>query len=153
MRQLEPCGSSLISIFSWPDVDNFKYYNDKYGHQQGDNLIRELAKIISSSIRKDVDSVYRYGGDEFAVVLPHVKQQQALEVAQRIRTRYKERNLEPTSLRLGMAKLKGSSDSLEENLWMLLRTADKSLYLAKRNGGDQACDRKKEVLLAYAIFL
>ncbi len=135
------------------DVDNFKYYNDKYGHQQGDNLIRELAKIISSSIRKDVDSGYRYGGDEFAVVLPHVKQQQALEVAERIRTRYKERNLEPTSLSIGMAKLKSSSDSLEENLWTLLRTADKSLYLVKRKGGDQVCERKEEVLLAHAIFL
>jgi diguanylate cyclase (GGDEF)-like protein len=126
------------------DVDNFKCFNDKYGHQQGDRLIRELAEVISGSIRKDVDSGYRYGGDEFAVVLPHVERNQALEVAERIRTTYNKRNLAYTSLSIGLAKLKGSSDSLEESIWMLLRKADMALYIAKEKGGDQVRDETYE---------
>ncbi len=122
------------------DVDNFKRYNDKHGHQRGDNLIKELAKIISSNIRKDVDSAYRYGGDEFAVILPQIQRQQALKVAERILTSYKAINLEHTSLSIGLAKLKGSSDLLEEGVWTLLRKADIALYLVKGKGGGQVCD-------------
>ncbi len=127
------------------DVDNFKPYNDKHGHQQGDNLIRELAKIIAGNIRKDVDSAYRYGGDEFAVVLPQVQRQQAHEVAERILTSYKARNLEHTSISIGLAKLKGSSDLLEEGVWTLLRKADIALYLAKGKGGSQVRDETDEL--------
>lgn len=127
------------------DVDNFKPYNDKHGHQQGDNLIREVAKIIAGNIRKEVDSAYRYGGDEFAVVLPQIQRQQAHEVAERIVTRYQASNLEDTSLSIGLAKLKGSSDLLEEAVWMLLRKADTALYLAKGKGGSQVRDEKDEL--------
>jgi diguanylate cyclase (GGDEF)-like protein len=119
------------------DIDNFKVYNDKYGHQQGDRLLQELARIILRSIRDNVDSGYRYGGDEFAATILHTNPQQALMVAERLRTEYNERNLVPTSLSIGIAKLKNSHGTLEEDLDDLIRKADQALYLAKNNGGDQ----------------
>jgi diguanylate cyclase (GGDEF)-like protein len=88
------------------DIDNFKVYNDKHGHQQGDRILQELARIILRSIRENVDSGYRYGGDEFAATILHANPQQALMVAERLRTEYNERNLVPTSLSIGIAKLK-----------------------------------------------
>lgn len=119
------------------DIDNFKVYNDKYGHQQGDRLLQELARIILRSIRENVDSGYRYGGDEFAATILHANPQQALMVAERLRTEYNKRNLLPTSLSIGIAKLKNSHGTLEEDLDDLIRKADQALYLAKNNGGDQ----------------
>ena len=119
------------------DLDNFKGYNDRHGHQQGDKLLRELAKITLGNIRRDVDSAYRYGGDEFAVVLPHVNRDQALIVAERFLTEYNKRNLGSTSLSIGLAKLEVSSETLEENLHELINEADQALYDAKTNGGNQ----------------
>ena len=119
------------------DIDNFKIYNDKYGHQQGDRLLQELARILLRSIRENVDSGYRYGGDEFAATILHTNPQQALMVAERLRTEYNARNLVPTSLSIGIAKLKNSHGTLEEDLDDLIRKADQALYLAKNNGGDQ----------------
>ncbi|MCG6946977.1 MAG: diguanylate cyclase [Deltaproteobacteria bacterium] len=119
------------------DIDNFKVYNDKYGHQQGDRLLQELAQIITRSIRENVDSGYRYGGDEFAATILHANPQQALMVAERLRAEYNAKNLVPTSLSIGIAKLKNSHRTLEEDLDGLIREADQALYLAKNNGGDQ----------------
>jgi diguanylate cyclase (GGDEF)-like protein len=119
------------------DIDNFKVYNDKYGHQQGDRLLKELAQIITRCIRENVDSGYRYGGDEFAATILHANPQQVLMVAERLRAEYNAKNLVPTSLSIGIAKLKDSHRTLEEDLNGLIREADQALYLAKNNGGDQ----------------
>jgi two-component system, cell cycle response regulator len=119
------------------DIDNFKVYNDKYGHQQGDRLLKELAQIITRCIRENVDSGYRYGGDEFAATILHANPQQVLMVAERLRAEYNAKNLVPTSLSIGIAKLKNSHRTLEEDLNGLIREADQALYLAKNNGGDQ----------------
>ena len=119
------------------DVDDFKTYNDKYGHQQGDRLLRELAQIIKRNIRLNVDSGYRYGGDEFAVTVIHANPRQAVMVAERFRKEYNERNLIPTSLSIGIAKLKNSTNDMDQDLDNMIREADQALYLAKNNGGDQ----------------
>jgi diguanylate cyclase (GGDEF)-like protein len=119
------------------DIDNFKVYNDKYGHQQGDRLLKELAQIITRCIRENVDSGYRYGGDEFAATILHANPQQVLMVAERLRAEYNAKNLVPTSLSIGIAKLKNSLRTLVENLDALIREADQALYLAKNNGGYQ----------------
>ena len=119
------------------DIDNFKTYNDKYGHQQGDRLLKELAEIISRNIRNNVDSGYRYGGDEFAVTVLHANPRQALMVAERFCKEYNEKILLPTSLSIGIAKLKNSSNNLEQDLDDMIREADQALYLAKNNGGNQ----------------
>jgi diguanylate cyclase (GGDEF)-like protein len=121
------------------DLDGLKAFNDEYGHQQGDNLLRQLAKIILVNVRKDVDSAYRYGGDEFAVVLPHAKRQQALMVADRLIRGFNKVSAPSTSLSIGLAKLERSGETLKENLESLLRRADQAVYCAKINGGNQVC--------------
>jgi diguanylate cyclase (GGDEF)-like protein len=119
------------------DLDGLKTYNDEYGHQQGDNLLRQLAKVISGNVRKDVDSAYRYGGDEFSVVLPHANLQQALTVADRLIRSFKKISAYSTSLSIGLAKLENSGETLRENLESLIRRADQAVYCAKTKGGNQ----------------
>ena len=121
------------------DVDHFKKYNDKLGHQKGDELLKELARLMLLNSRDNVDSVYRYGGDEFAVIIPHAEHKQAIMVARRLRRKFNAGNLGPTSLSMGMAQLDGGLNTIENDLENLLRTADQYLYLAKNNGGDQLC--------------
>jgi len=127
------------------DLDGLKPYNDKFGHQQGDNLLRGLAEVILENIRKDVDSAYRYGGDEFAIILPHANRQQALMVAQRLLKSFNSRSASSNSLSIGLAKLEDSYQTLEENIENLIRIADQALYHAKANGGDQVCDERGQI--------
>lgn len=119
------------------DVDNFKDYNDHFGHQKGDELLKELARLMMLYSRDNVDSVYRYGGDEFAVIIPHAEHKQAMMVAKRLRSKFNMCKLGSASLSMGMAQLQGGLNTLEHDLENLLRTADQYLYLAKNNGGDQ----------------
>ena len=75
------------------DLDHFKEYNDTFGHLEGDRALKETGRIILSSIREKVDSGCRYGGDEFAVVLPGSDKKQASDVAGRIRNLVKKKKL------------------------------------------------------------
>jgi diguanylate cyclase (GGDEF)-like protein len=122
------------------DLDGLKVYNDEYGHQRGDNLLRQLAKVISGNVRKDVDSAYRYGGDEFSVVLPHANRQQVLMIADRLIRGFKEIGGPSTSLSIGLAKLESFGETLKEDLESLIRRADQAVYYAKTKGGDQVCN-------------
>jgi len=125
------------------DLDGLKQYNDQYGHQEGDYLLRGLAEVILENIRKEADSAYRYGGDEFAVILPHANRQQALMVAQRLLKSFNSRSVSSNnSLSIGLAMLKDSHETLIENIDNLIRIADKALYHAKNNGGNQVCDER-----------
>ncbi|MFP3869682.1 MAG: diguanylate cyclase [Syntrophobacteria bacterium] len=121
------------------DIDHFKRYNDKFGHQQGDKVLKELARIMNYYSRNNVDSVYRYGGDEFAVIIPHANHEQAMMVAERLRNKFNESDPGFTSLSIGVAKLEGNIKTLEKDLESLLGAADRFLYLAKQRGGDQIC--------------
>ncbi len=113
------------------DVDNFKVYNDTYGHLKGNEILRGIGEIIRSSIRKDVDSAYRFGGDEFAVILPYADKDTALEIIERIGQRTV-RELDGVSISFGIAPLTGSITARE-----LIHSADKLMYEQKgqsRNG-------------------
>ena len=134
---------SLYLLFI--DLDGFKAYNDKYGHQQGDKLLRALAEVILDNIRKDVDSACRYGGDEFVIILPHAKRQQALMVAERLLNSFNKENVSSTGLSIGLAKLEGSGETLKENLESLIRKVDQAAYRAKINGGNQVCDEQGQI--------
>ncbi|MDF2952777.1 MAG: GAF domain-containing protein [Thermodesulfobacterium sp.] len=72
------------------DLDNFKRYNDSYGHMEGDNCLREVATIMKESIRK-TDLVFRYGGDEFAIIMPNTSLEEAIGVAERLKDAIKEK--------------------------------------------------------------
>lgn len=121
------------------DVDRFKEYNDTFGHQAGDNLLVELASLLSLSVRDNVDTVFRFGGDEFTILFPHLMPDQALKVAERIRERYNKLELEPTHLSIGIAHFKVKSGDVGKDIEDMMLRSDKALYHAKRElGGNQA---------------
>lgn len=115
------------------DVDHFKDYNDSHGHLEGDKVLAELAQIINSSIRQNVDTAYRYGGDEFAVLLIETDSAQAAKVADRIRASFEARAIDHCTLSLGVAALDQEEDGMED----LIRQADEAMYRAKRGGGNR----------------
>ena len=119
------------------DIDNFKKINDTYGHQAGDYVLRELARVVKEQLRVR-DLVARYGGEEFAVLLPGVTFSQAIRIAERIRQAiekhlFRYHNVEiPVTVSIGVAIMR---DGLDETF--LVEKADKALYLAKRMGKNQ----------------
>nr|HID59221.1 diguanylate cyclase [Desulfobacterales bacterium] len=121
------------------DIDRFKDYNDKFGHQKGDRLLKEVATIIFESTRKNVDSGFRYGGDEFAIIIPYVNRDQCHNIAERVRLNYNKRRFEPTSLSLGVAPLINVGSTVDEHIDRLIHNADQALYRCKREGGDKVC--------------
>ena len=117
------------------DIDRFKQLNDRYGHATGDVVLRAVGERISAAIRAS-DTPARYGGEEFAVLLRRANQQQAMDVAERIRQHI--RDIQPTdlgiddpiSVSVGVAV----SESEDVGLPGLIESADKALYRAKREG-------------------
>ena len=114
------------------DIDEFKYYNDTYGHLEGDKVLCEVGEIVSNSIRGNVDSGYRYGGDEFVVVLPEANKDQAFSVADRIRTSFNNAGLVDVTLSIGLIEYR-----IEYDPETFVRHADKAMYTAKQSGGDR----------------
>lgn len=117
------------------DLDNFKQYNDLHGHQAGDRLLVETASLFLRSFRENVDSVFRYGGDEFVALLPHLPAAQALSVAERIREKFKLLGFEPTSLSIGIASFIQKLGSIDQDIQDMILRADAALYHAKQSCG------------------
>ncbi|NSW90617.1 MAG: diguanylate cyclase [Firmicutes bacterium] len=126
-------GIPLAVIFL--DIDNFKCYNDTFGHVAGDVVLQKTAEIIKNSIRT-VDIAGRYGGEEFVIILPGTKEEGAVAVAERIRKTIEiypfQHHKVTASLGIALAK---NSDSVDT----LLKRADQSLYQAKRQGKNCFC--------------
>ena len=114
------------------DLDNLKVYNDKHGHLKGDEALRGVAQAVTASIRQDVDTGYRYGGDEFAVILPDSDETEAAEVAERLRKTFENFGFEGTSLSIGLAEI-----DFEEDLDDFVTRADTAMYVAKNSGGNK----------------
>jgi diguanylate cyclase (GGDEF)-like protein len=118
------------------DLDNFKEINDTHGHQVGDLVLQQVARIMMQTAR-DTDAVARYGGDEFVVVLPDTGWQGALTFADRLRRRVDEYTFGPTgspiavTISVGVALARGSDPMSTE---ALLQEADAALYRAKTAG-------------------
>jgi len=131
--------SRFGEIFSliFMDMDLFKNYNDVYGHQAGDEVLKQFGRIINGAIRK-VDIGFRYGGDEFAIILPGSSLDDASRVASRIR-----KGLEaqtdmkgiPQTCSTGIASWPTDGVMREE----IIQSADAALYHAKQTGGNQEC--------------
>jgi diguanylate cyclase (GGDEF)-like protein len=122
------------------DIDHFKSINDTHGHQAGDVALRQMAKLANKCLRSQ-DIFGRYGGEEFAVLLPSTDPEGAYMVAERIRRSIEESEFhdEGTDFRLtisgGVALLQHSGQqSTEKRLSALFRAADEALYEAKRSG-------------------
>lgn len=128
---------SLIMI----DVDHFKRVNDKYGHQAGDECLRQLAKVLLSHARRAGDMVARLGGEEFVLLLPDISHQEGCEIAEQLRkdVELREINLnhgaKQVTLRLtiscGVASAEPDDDYEQE---LLLSSSDKAMYEAKAQG-------------------
>jgi len=109
------------------DLDHFKEYNDTFGHLEGDRALKEVGKIILSSIRDKVDSGCRYGGDEFAIILPSADIKHASDVAGRIQRSVREKKMGNIDISTGIAEY-DSESSMED----FIKAADDALYEAKK---------------------
>jgi diguanylate cyclase (GGDEF)-like protein len=114
------------------DIDHFKRYNDSFGHPAGDDALRRVAEDIQNSARRGLDVVTRYGGEEFAIILPETDTEGALIVAETIRRHVADdtRFLRTMSVSLGISSLSG--DQLSHDT--LLDRVDRALYQAKNQG-------------------
>ena len=120
------------------DIDHFKKFNDAYGHLQGDRIIREIARLLTKSIRQ-VDFPARYGGEEFAVILPAVNVKGALVVAERLRKRVEAFGFpslnggDPlhVTISVGVTEFDPESAYAPSEI---IRDADRALYQSKENG-------------------
>ena len=118
------------------DLDGFKPVNDKHGHLFGDRLLRAVAGEIARSLRIS-DVAARYGGDEFAVILPHTRPEGALRVCERIRRAVEQITLEAAADRVGVTASLGVADYPSDDVSTaedLIHAADEALYGAKRGG-------------------
>jgi diguanylate cyclase (GGDEF)-like protein len=119
------------------DADHFKTYNDSYGHQAGDQVLVGIAICISDSVRRAGDCTARFGGEEFAVLLPGISTIEALGVAENIRRKVEHWSEGPivTTVSVGVASMIPVA-GLD---WShLVEAADKALYAAKANGRNQS---------------
>lgn len=118
------------------DIDKFKSFNDNYGHLQGDIIIKELAKIVLSSIR-EVDFPSRYGGEEFAVILPEISLDSCVKVAERLRRHIENYEFPgeegPFKVTISMGVIEFDSRYVKHNS-NIIEPTDKALYLSKAMG-------------------
>ena len=129
------CPLSLIMC----DVDCFKIYNDVYGHQQGDQCLQQVAKAISSALKRPGDILARYGGEEFVIILPHTPQAGAFKVGEAIRKAIKKLEIphhnslvdSVVTVSLGVAS---TVPDAVDNPQLLIEAADLALYQAKKRG-------------------
>jgi diguanylate cyclase (GGDEF)-like protein len=124
------------------DIDFFKFYNDQHGHPRGDEVLRILSGLLQQNTR-DVDTVFRYGGEEFSVIIPEVAKQEAFAMAERIRRVIQEylfpyEEDQPSgnlTVSMGVANLPGDAMDGDD----LIDKADRALYRAKHTGRNRVC--------------
>jgi diguanylate cyclase (GGDEF)-like protein/PAS domain S-box-containing protein len=120
------------------DIDNFKDFNDTYGHIEGDQVLMRLGQVITRCLRS-TDSAYRYGGEEFMILLPVTLCADGVVTAERIRTEFKKEIFSPVAgkntpitLSIGVGQYK-----LQEEIKAFVSRVDKLMYQAKKNGKDR----------------
>ena len=110
------------------DIDNFKKYNDNYGHESGNKLLKRLGNIIRKSIRGGVDIGFRFGGDEFLIIINQAEGKIALEIATRIREKFLKLKYKNLDLSMGIEYYR---DDLKIKNFVV--GADKKVYTAKKS--------------------
>ncbi len=130
------------------DIDFFKYYNDNYGHQAGDDCLQKVARAINDCAHRATDLAARYGGEEFVIVLPDTDEDGAMAVSEEIRTHVKNLEIahekssvsEHVTLSLGIATMVPSGDDSADDI---VAMADEALYEAKESGRNQSIGKSK----------
>jgi len=122
------------------DLDNFKIFNDAYGHVEGDQVLSRLGQVVKRCLR-ETDFAYRYGGDEFTVLLPMTTSTDGAVTAERIRTEFKKETFSPApgqdvhvTVSIGLAQYK-----TKEEMKAFVHRVDQLMYQGKKNGKDRAC--------------
>ncbi len=133
------------------DLDSFKAYNDNYGHLAGDKLLRQISSIMKRAIR-GADQAFRYGGDEFAIILPQTTIEAAYQVAERVRKRVASEvkgGYIPVTASLGLASWPADGIGANE----VIAAADTALYHAKRSGGNRSYRASAAMLVSDDIVI
>lgn len=126
------------------DIDYFKQYNDYYGHLEGDECLKNIAKALSQSVKRSMDVVARYGGEEFAVILPNTAKSGAIQVAQEIQILISQLEIKHNpdcpyrniTVSMGIATIIPTS---KDSINFLISQADTALYQSKEKGRNQYC--------------
>jgi diguanylate cyclase (GGDEF)-like protein len=125
------------------DIDDFKVYNDTLGHQAGDEILKDMATLLKNQSRK-MDYVCRYGGEEFAIILPYTDKKEAFLIAERLRENIEKHHfvrqeILPNKIltaSLGVATFPENGDSTAQ----IIQHADNALYDAKEKGKNRTCN-------------
>jgi diguanylate cyclase (GGDEF)-like protein len=125
-RQKHPLSLLLL------DIDRFKSYNDAHGHLEGDRVLREVGRVVAECTREHVDLGFRYGGDEFMVILPEASEETSLRIAHRIRETFAARRFDMLTMSVGLMSYQ---DTLSARAF--IQYTDSMMYDAKRSGGNQ----------------
>ncbi len=122
------------------DLDDFKQFNDTYGHIEGDQVLMRLGQVVKRCLRQ-TDSAYRYGGEEFTILLPMTTSEDGAVTAERIRAELKKEIFSPVSgkdihitVSIGLAQYKP-----QEDMKAFVHRVDQLMYQAKKNGKDRVC--------------
>jgi diguanylate cyclase (GGDEF)-like protein len=122
------------------DLDNFKAFNDTYGHIEGDYVLQQLGQVVKRCLR-ETDFAYRYGGEEFTILLPMTTSEDGAVTAERIRTEFKKEIFSPVpgqdvhvTVSIGLAQYKP-----QEDMKAFVRRVDQLMYQGKKNGKDRVC--------------
>jgi len=137
---------SLVMI----DIDHFKSFNDLYGHQMGDEVLRMIARILKEKIRS-IDVAARYGGEEFAIIVPETDSERVAIFAERLRKIIEETNFNgqgntPLKITTSIGTASYAEKDIEEKTTgeILISRADQALYRAKKQGRNQVCNYSDE---------
>ena len=132
--------NKLHLCFLMVDLDNFKQFNDRYGHLVGDAILRQVSKTICDMVRQ-IDFIGRYGGEELAIVLAETDKEQASFAAERIRQAIEASVIKAydeelrVTVSIGVSTFPDSTDYMRD----LIEMADQALYLAKETGKNKVC--------------
>jgi diguanylate cyclase (GGDEF)-like protein len=137
VREKEPLSALML------DIDNFKQYNDTYGHMQGDILLQTAASVFSKTVRRSGDFVARWGGEEFTILLPNTDREAAAAIAEQIRANIENTivprpNGEATRVTISIG-VNTKTQEMENTVSEFLIKADDLLYKAKREGKNRVC--------------
>ncbi len=139
-------GSRPITVL-FCDIDKFKLINDIHGHITGDMILKEIGNIIKGSAKEN-ELIFRYGGEEFVVMLDNYTEEKSFRIAEDIRTNIiRSKKIQkysgdlPVTISIGMASYPNDSVDAKD----LIEKADKAMYFAKQNGRNQCCIYKEEI--------
>ena len=134
-RRYQPVCIAMI------DVDHFKKYNDTYGHLEGDQVLKKLGQVLNRCTREQ-DTVIRFGGEEFSVIMPGSSLEESQVLAERLRAAVEKECFPNQSVTISIGV---SSRTMDDDIESLLKRADEALYAAKAKGRNCVATEQEEL--------